>query len=86
MNQTKKDKSSSPVLVNEEMLLDELKRRYDAKGRDTLFKSTTIAKKLNGSPYVIRDLLPNLEEKGMVKKTELSRGPIVWITNFGNKK
>jgi ribosomal protein S19E (S16A) len=73
------------VKIDEEMLLKELKRRYTEKGRDTLCKSTTLAKQLNGSPYVVRGLLPHLEEKGLVEKTELSRGPIVWRTRLGKK-
>lgn len=83
----KQKKEEKPVVkIDEEMLLNELKRRYVETGRNVLCKSTTLAKKLGGSPYVVRGLLLRFEEDGLVENTGLSHGPIIWRTKFGNKK
>lgn len=82
----KKTSQQPKVIINEEMLLNELRSEHKQKGRDFLFNSSVIAKKLNGSVYVVRDLLPHLEEKKLVETTEFSRGKIVWRTKFGGKE
>lgn len=86
MRQKFKKEEVPIVKISEEMLVDELKKEFKQKKRDFLFKSTSIAKKLNGSPYVVRDLIPKLEEKNLVEKTDFSRGPIIWVTKFKVKK
>ncbi len=80
-------KNPAPIVkVDEKMLMDELQLEYKQKGRDFLTTSSLLAKKLNGSVYVVREILMNFEEKDIMERTELSRGKIIWRTSFGKKQ